>query len=153
MGDIVYRIKSDADLNKLGELGWDVIPNEKGELTFLKFAVQPINGELVKQLLDNYYKNEEWKKLVYKNYKKEFKDKIGLRYDKKGNIVPSKKFNKALTHWILEINENDKWIGFQTYDPLDMSIYYAKVNLDKYCEEDIKILKENDLIEEFEVTE
>lgn len=153
MGNLIYKIKDDVNFNKLGELGWDIIPGNDGKLIFLKFSIQPENGDLYIQLLQAYYLNSEWIRKVYNANKKGFKEKLGLRYTKKGKIMPNKKFEKALTHWIMEISEEDRWIGFTSYDPFDLKTYYGKPILDRYCEEELKLLKENDLIEEYEVIE
>ena len=153
MGDFVYRIKGGEECyNKLGELGWSVVPNFEGGLVFLRFAVQEMDSELPQALLKAYYTNPEWIDKVYNKNRKGFIDKIGLKY-RKGKIVKSEKFDNALTHWIMEIHDEDNWVGFTSFDPFDVKIYYGKPILDKYCTEQIQILKDNDLIEEFEVIE
>lgn len=151
MKNIIYKLKDDIDLNKLEELGWDVAPCENG-MIFVKFSVQPLDGELSKQLLDAYYNNPVWVKNFYNKKKKEIIKKLDLRYDKKGNIMPSKHFEKVLTHWIMEIENYDlNWISITPYDDFCKNNFYGKQVLDKYCAEDIKKLKELDLIEEIEI--
>lgn len=151
MGEFIYRLKKDVDLNKLGELGWDIAPCQNG-MIFMKYSVQPLDSDLPNQLLNAYYKNPFWIEKFYKKNKKRFKEKIDLRYDRKGNIMKSKHFEKTLTHWVIEIEEYEEgWICISPYDDFCKNSFYGKQVLDKYCTEDIKKLKEADLIEEFEV--
>ena len=123
-------------------------------MIFLKFCIQPLDGDLPKELLKAYYKNPDWINKFYKKNKKRFKEKLDLRYDKKGNIMPSKHFEKALTHWIMEIEEyDDGWVCISPYDDYCNTSLYGKSVLDKYCLEEINKLKEAELIEEYEIKE
>lgn len=147
---IIYKFKEDTDFNKLAELGWDIIPNEH-DLIFFKTVPQPNDGDLYRFLLIQYYKNEDWKKSIYSKYKKEL-NKIGVKYDKNGIIKKTKELEILLTMWRLETNENDGyWLGLKSADPYDNNYFYSKNIIDRYCEQEVKKLKELDLIEEIEV--
>ena len=151
MNNKIYRLKEDIDLNKLAELDWEVTQCNGG-LVFLKFAVQPLDGHLTKELLNAYYNNPNWIKNFYQKNKKYYTEKLDLRYDKKGNIKKSKHFEKTLTHWIIEIEHYDLgWLCISPYDECNKNAFYGKDILDKYCAEEIEKLKEFDLIEEIEV--
>ena len=149
---VVYKLKEDIEYNKLAELGFDVIPYELGTMVFFKIVPQDLNGDAVKQMLDNFYLNPRWKEIYYtgKN-KKILKNNLGLEYDKEGNIKYNEKFETMLKSWRIEINTEDNWLGFCNMDSFDQSIYCGKNILDKYCKEEIKALRQADLIEEYEL--
>ena len=148
---IIYKFKEDADFNKLAELDWDIIPSEN-DLIFFKIVPQPVNGDLYCHLLNNFYRNEEWKKRVYSKFKNQITKDIGVKYDKNGILKMNPKLETTLTMWRLETNKNDDfWLGLKSYDPNDRHYFYSQEVLNKYCKEEIEKLKELDLIEEFNV--
>ena len=155
MGNFIYKLKENADKNILGELGWDVIPGANiSSLIFLKIVPQELGTELPNELLKSYYTNPVWRKQFYEKNKKEIRKKIGLRYNNKGEITYNEKFCNSLKNWILEIDEYDGgWIGFTPFDPFCKKTFYMKSYLDKFFGEEIRKLKEKDLIEEYEVNE
>lgn len=148
---IVYKIKDDIDFNELGKLGWDIVPNFNN-LIFFKIVEQPLDSELPQLLLKNFYKNPRWIKEIYNKNKKEIVKQIGLEYDKNGEIIMSEKFVDTLKTWMLELDLSDSnWIGFKNLDIFNKNVMYNCKILDKFCENEIKLLKENNLIEEYEV--
>lgn len=149
---LIYRVKEDVDLNEFAKLDWHVIPGES--ISFIKIVEQPVDGDLYNLLLNNFYKNEKWKERVYKKYKKNIVEAIGLKYNKNGIIKYNEKLEMALVSWRLEFSPSENyWLGLKSADPFDRNYYYSKIILDKYCSEDIAKLKELGLIEEIEVEE
>ena len=64
----------------------------------------------------------------------------------------TKKFKSIITDWLVEADFlEDRWLGFRSADPFDSRIFYNVSVLNKYCEQEIKELKEAELIEEIEV--
>lgn len=152
----VYRVKENVDINEFGKIGYDLIPN--GGRTIIKIIEQPIDGELAHKMLEQMYENQQWKDLFYKKHKQALRDTLGLRYNKRtGKAILNEKFSNVLTKWYITIDldvDDDRWIGFRSLDKFDTSVFYsAKEVLDKYCAEEIKMLKEKDFIEEIEVGE
>jgi hypothetical protein len=148
---IIYKFKIDTDFNELAKLGWDIIPSEI-DLIFFKTVPQPIDGDLYRYLLINFYKNEEWKDKFYKKNEKEITKNVGVKYDKNGILKMTPKLEMNLRMWRLETNRNDDfWLGLKSADPYDNNYFYSKKLIDKYCEEEVKKLKELGLIEEIEV--
>lgn len=151
----VYKIKDDTDINEFGKMGYDIIACQDGTYELIKVIHQPIDGDLVKQYLDNYYNNPKWIEEIYKKNKKVVSKRLGLKYDKEsGKAIISKTFYDILTAWRIQINpKEDGWIGFASMDPFDRKVYYGKGVLDKYCPAEIDILKNKELIEVIEVEE
>ena len=97
------------------------------------------------------YSNLEWKEKFYDKHKDRIKEAIGLKYNRKGEVVLTKKFKEFLANWRIQIDFDDRWIGFTSADPFDHNVYYAKQVLDNYCGDVIKDLLEKELIEVIEV--
>lgn len=140
----VYKLKKNFDEEKLKELGYIYLEDSKD---FVKVIEQPLGSGPVQYLLNNYYENKKWRKLFYNKNKKEMKDKLKLNYDRKGNIIYNDEFVEMLTTWFIEIDETN-WVGLTSADQFDTNVFYNKKVLDSYCEKEIEILKEHDLIEE-----
>lgn len=153
MKNRIYKIKDgieETELNKLAELDYVVVPNEKLNLTFVKFVDQPVGGDLYNHLLINYYNNPEWKEKIYKNNKKKIRKKTGIRYDKDGNLIKDEQLEMILVAWRIEMSKDDDyWLGLKSADPFDTNYYYNADLLDKYCSKEIAKLKELELIEEY----
>lgn len=149
--DKVYKIKnlSEETVKKFEENGYCMFP---GTQTIAKIIKQEIDkSDLPQQFLDAYYNNPEWKKKFYNTHKKLVKEQLGLQY-KAGEIKMTKKFQKILENWRIQIDlADDPWLGFTSADPFDQRVFFNVAVLDKYCEEEIKSLKEQDLIEELSV--
>lgn len=164
MGNVIYKLKEDIDLNLLMELDYDLIPGSHrveeidGEATlvggvFVKIVPQDIESDPVKGSLNGIYNNPNWKEQIYKKNPAKFFKVLGLRYNKKGEAVLTKKFKTVITSWRLQIDTDDGWVGFTSADKFDQEIFYHKSILDKYCGEHIEALKEKGIIEEYEVVE
>lgn len=147
---IIYKLKENIDLNELAKIGWDIIPNDN-DLIFFKIVPQPLESDLCRHLLNQYYQNKEWQEKIYKQHEKIIKKEIGVKYDKNGNLKMTPKLENNLKMWRIETNQNDGfWVGLKSFDPNDRHYFYSKQLLDKYCKEEIEKLKELNLIEEFE---
>ena len=150
-GVIVYILKEGADLNGFAKLGWDI--DDDG--TIFKVVKQPVDGGAAKYLLKNYYNNPLWKDRFYKGHEMNFKDKLGLEYDEKGEIIMNDEIESILTDWYIMVDTKDAeegltMIGFGNKDPYDIHVFYGKGILEKYCKEEIEKLLDADLIEEYE---
>lgn len=149
----VYKLKSDIDLNELAKLDYDVATTPDGNIVFFKIVPQDVDGELVKMQLEQVYENPKWISMFYKKHRKELRSKLGLSY-KNDKAIMTNKFKEVLTNWRIQIEPSDDgWIGFKSYDRFDNTFFYGKNVLDKYCGEEIKKLKESELIEEFDATD
>lgn len=147
---IVYKLKKDINLSKLEEIGYTLFNND---FTAIKVSKQDLNSGTVQYLMNCYYKNEKWKKDIYKKNKKRFQEEIGLKYDKQ-QIVMNEKFVEMITTWFIQIDKDEeKWIGLTSGDKYDSNVFYNQKILDTYCKEEVELLKKNDLIEEFYVEE
>lgn len=150
----VYKLKDDVDVNKFGELGYDIVPLPDSSVVLIKLVPQDFNSDLVQGSLAGIYNNPDFINRIYTPNKKTFVDGCGLTYDKNGKAKLTKKFVSMLTTWRIQIEPfGDKWIGFSSMDPYDSRIYYASRHLEQYCTEDMKLLKDNDLIERILVQE
>lgn len=149
MENFVYQIKKGTDLADLGSLNYMLFPEN---FSVLKMIKKDIEDELVQEVLNKQYLNEEWKEKIYKPNKKTIKKVLGLSYDPDGNIKMSKKFKELITTWMIQIDGNDDaWVGFTSSDPFDKKVYYNTKILDKYCPEEIEELKNGDFIEKIKV--
>lgn len=148
----VYKLKDEITIEDLESKGYMGVPGDYG--VFAKIIKQPLNGELAKTMVEGIYSNPSWIKEFYDKNKKQFKEILGLKYNKQGNIVMTKKFKSLVTDWLIETDIcGDKWIGFRSSDPFDSRVFYNVLVLDKYCKEEINKLKELNYIEEIEVEE
>lgn len=164
MGNVIYKLQDGLDLNKLKEAGFDLVPGSEkideveGESVlvggvFVKVVPQALDSDPVKGSLNGLYNNPNWKEKMYKPNAARFFKVLGLKYNKKGEAVMTEKFKTVLTSWRIQIDTDDGWVGFTSADKFDQAIFYAKKVLDDYCSEDIKFMKENQIIEETEVNE
>lgn len=149
MGNLIYKVKDNIDINEFGKIGYDIFP-QSNDIVF-KFVPQPLEGEVVQGSLNGIYNNQKWIKQFYNANKKRVKEAIGLKYNKKGEAVLTKRFVEVLTNWRIQIDFEDRWVGFKSLDPFDNQVFYAKQVLDLYCEEEIKFLLEKGVIETIEV--
>lgn len=151
MADIIYKLKENIDLNKLGELHFDVLPG-KSDLILFKIVTQDFDSEIVQHTLTRLYKNRDWIEQIYNKNKDYLKDYLSLEYDKDYNIIYNSKFKEMICSWRIQIDKADcDWLGFTSMDFNDTTTFYNKNILDKFCKEEIELLKQNDLIEEYEV--
>ena len=151
MADIIYKLKEDIDLNKLAEVQFDVLPG-KDNLIFFKIVPQDYDSEIVQHTLKRLYGNKDWKQKVYDKNKKYLVEYLGLEFDKDNNIIPNSQFKEMICSWRLQIDRADcDWIGFTSMDFNDTTTFYNKKILDKFCGKEIEMLKEKDIIEEYEV--
>ena len=164
MGDMIYRLKDGIDLNGLAGLDYTLIPGTEvisgdGEErmliggVFVKIAPQELEGEVVQGSLNGIYNNPKWKEAMYSKNPAKFFKVLGLKYNKKGQAVLTRKFKDVITSWRIQIDTEDGWVGFTSADKFDQNIFYGKTLLDKYCEKQINELKEKGLIEEYELSE
>ena len=149
MGNLIYKVKDDIDINVFGRIDFDLFP-ETNNVIF-KVVPQDIESDIVQGTLRGIYANQEWRTKFYDKYKSRIKEVIGLKYNKRGEPILNEKFKNVLFNWRIQIDFDDRWIGFTSADPFDHNIYYAKQVLDTYCETVIKDLLEKDLIETIEV--
>lgn len=149
MGNLIYKVKDNIDINVFGRIGYDLFPETNNVV--IKFVEQDIKSDIVQGTLRGIYQNKNWKEQFYDKYEDRIKEIMGLRYNKKGKAILTKKFKEYLVSWRIQIDFDDRWIGFTSADPFDHNIYYAKQVLDTYCETVIKDLLEKDLIEVIEV--
>lgn len=147
----IYKIKENIDLSKLEEIGYTLFEDT---FTAVKVVKQPLEGAATQYLLNSYYENPKWIKSIYKPSKKRLKKELGLEYSKENKLIFNEKLIEMLTTWFIQIDKSeDKWVGFTSGDKFDTNVFYGKKVLDTYCSEEIKLLKENDLIEELYVEE
>lgn len=146
----IYKLKETVTMEDLKKRRYVEVPGDTGVIA--KIIKQPLNGDLAKTMTEGLYGNPKWVKQFYDQNKKQFKEILGLKYDKSGNIVMTKKFKSIITDWLVEADFlEDRWLGFRSADPFDSRIFYNVSVLNKYCEQEIKELKEAELIEEIEV--
>lgn len=149
MENRVYKVKDNVDFNVFGEIGYEIFV---GTLIIYKVQVIDIDSEPVMIMKKNYYNNKDWQDVYYKAHKKDY-NKIGLKIQN-GEPKQDKNYEMLLTSWRIQINlADDKWLGFKPADPFFIATYYNADILDKYCGEEIKFLKEKDLIEEISVSD
>lgn len=146
----IYRIKEGSEWMALQPLGYEVY--ETSPISFRKVVPQDLNGELCQGRIENIYNNHDWQKQIYSQHKKKISKTLGLRF-RKSKVVMTDRLASILTSWEIYIDMSDGWIGFTSGDPFDQRVYYATVHLDKYCADEIKALKDADLIEVIEVEE
>jgi hypothetical protein len=147
----VYSLKESFTFEEFEELGYTVFPKEN---KIIKICEQPLNGEAVKSIMKQYYTNPEWKEKFYSNNMVYYAEELGLTYTKSGKPRMTKKFKEVLKSWLIQIDLNDDfWVGFTSYDWCDTCVFYGCSVLDKFCAEEIELLKEHNLIEEIEVSE
>lgn len=147
MANVVYRIREGIELNEFLLLGYDIVDNSM----LMKIVEVDDTNELSNYLMKKYYTNIKWIEQIYNPNKKEIAKIIDLKYDKYGQIRHSKKLDQMIHNWTLMFDLEDLWLGFTSSDPFDQEVFYNKILLDKHFEDEIKTLKELNLIEEFEV--
>lgn len=146
----VYRLKEGIDLNKLSDLGFDIIPSEP--IILVKIVPQDFDGELCQGTLQNIYNNSEWRAKFYDMNRKEVSKTLDLHY-RNGKAKITEKFRHVLTDWRIQIELSDGWLGFTPLDPYERRVYFSSNHLDTYCADEIKKMLDMDLIELFEVEE
>lgn len=151
MGNLIYKVKDDIDINVFGRNDFDLFP-ETTNVVF-KFVPQELESDIVQGSLRGIYNNQNWRTKFYDKFKDRIKKAIGLKYNRRGEAILNEKFKQTLTNWRVQIDFDDRWIGFTSADPFDHNVYYAKSVLDTYCADVIQKLTELDLIEVIEVEE
>lgn len=149
MANTVYRIREGIELNEFLMLGYDIVDNA----SLMKIIEIDDLNELSNYLMKKYYTNEQWIEQIYKPNKKAISKTIDLKYDKYGQIRPSKKLDQMIHNWTIIVDFEDLWLGFTSSDPFDQQVFYNKILLDTHFESEIKMLKEHNLIEEFEIVD
>ena len=149
MSDLIYKVKDNININDFGKIGYDIFP-QTNDVVF-KFIPQPLDGEVVQGSLNGIYNNPEWRTKFYNPNKKRVKESIGLKYNRRGEAILNKRFVEVLTNWRVQIDFEDRWVGFKSLDPFDNQIFYAKDVLDRYCGEEIKFLLDKGVLETAEV--
>ena len=147
----IYKIKEDANLEILKELGYEVFNNNN---SFLKLVTQPLDGEAPSFMIKYFYSNKEWINKVYKKNRTQMQKELGLYYDENGKIEFNEQFLSIITSWFIQIDlQDDGWVGFTSADKFDTNVFYGSKVLEKYCFHEIEMLKKYDLIEELKVEE
>lgn len=108
---------------------------------YVKEVVFDLEEDISKSML-KFYNDPKWKKEIYNKNKKVIYDTIGLKYDRKGNIIMSEKLKLILTTWLLEIDLEDGFIGFTSGDPFDRDVFYNCRNLNQYCSKELEEMKD-----------
>lgn len=144
----VYALKENIDFKELEALEYTYFPEQD---TVAKIIVQPLDGKAVESIMNNYYCNPEWIEKIYNDNSDVIFKRIGLKYTKNGKPKMTKRFKNTLQSWFIQIESDDRWLGFTSYDNMDSHVFYACSVLDEFCAEEIENLKYFDFIEEKEV--
>lgn len=147
----VYRLKEGIDLNKLAELGFDIV--SANPFILCKEEIQPLESPLVQGSLANIYNSDEYYKKFYKKNRKKLERLIGLYYvDKKA--IMTEKFTRCLCNWRIQVEPyDDGWLGFASADPCENKVFYSAKHIEDYCAETLVKMKELDLVELIDVEE
>lgn len=147
MADIVYKIKDGTEIGDFLTLGYDLVENNM----LIKVIEVDDKNELSLYLFKKYYNNPNWRTKIYEPNKKAIVDAIDLKYNKYGDVRPSRKLDKMMHNWNIIIDlQDDIWLGFSSSDPFDQEVFYNKKLFDKHFASEIELLKKHDLIDEFE---
>ena len=144
----VYALKKNIDFKELEALGYTYFSEQD---TVAKLVTQPLNGKAVESIMNNYYCNYEWIEKIYNEHQDIFIKKLGLKYNKNKKPRMTKRFKEVLESWFIQIESDDRWLGFTSYDNMDPHVFYACSVLDEFCAEEIENLKYFDFIEELEI--
>lgn len=150
MGNLIYKVKDEIEINVFNK-DFDLFPGTSSVI--FKLVPQKLESDIVQGTLNGFYRNQKWRTEFYDRFKDRIKESTGLKYNRRGEPIFNKKFTNMLINWRIQIDFEDRWIGFTSADPFDHQIFYGKKVLDTYCKDVIDDLLEKGLIEVFEVEE
>lgn len=141
-----YRVKEGLlkgmeDLNKFGEIGYELVPFKNGEeddYILIKVCKQPFDSEIVQGSLKNIYNNKQWKSMYYNKNKDKISKTLDLHYQG-GKAVLTEKFKNVLQNWQLRIwcPLTDGVLSVHSGDPFEGREWRSAKNVEEIASEEI----------------
>lgn len=154
----IYRLKDGADVEKFKELGFEYLPpelygSEEENNILYKIVKQPSDGACVQSLI-NFY-NSIANRICSDRMARRAHVKMGIRYrycKGKYRLSINPDLIETFSLWRIEIDFEMGDVYFTISDGNLPRFYDADLVMDKYCKEEIELLRLNDLIERIELT-
>lgn len=158
MKNFVYQTKEKCDVEKLKELGFELLPDvvcgfENNKDIYFKIVQQPLDGECVNELIKFY--NNIAEKICSDKFVRKAHAKMGIKFRKKKNkyyLLVSNELREMFSLWRIEINlQEDGTNVYFTISDGNMPRFHAEIVMEKYCKNDIEALVQNGIIEKVEI--
>ena len=155
----IYQTKENVDVEKLKEIGFELLPEEvcgikNNDFIYYKIVKQPEDGECVNTLIGFY--NFIADNICGNKFARKAHANMGIKFRaKKGkhHLVVTPELREMFSAWRIEINlqEDDANVYFTISDGNMPRFHDAEHVMEKYCKEDIDLLVLNNIIEKVQI--